>query len=147
MRSACNRSLFHAFPLWSRASYLAQRGEPSHPSELADHECLNIHKAGVWRLQLDGNVEAVKVGGRFAMNSVSMIRRMATLGAGVLLVPPLIVEAEVNDGTLVPVLSDWRGSPITIYAMTETRLLPAKTQRFIEFLQDRLRHLAAVSEH
>lgn len=45
------------------------------------------------------------------------------------------------------VVCNWRGSPITIYAMTETRLLPAKTQRFIEFLQDRLRHLAAVSEH
>lgn len=40
------------------------------------------------------------------MNSVSKIRRMATLGARLLLVPPLIVEAEVNDGTLVPVLRD-----------------------------------------
>lgn len=27
---------------------------------------------------------------------------------------------------------------MTIYAVTETRLLPAKTQRFIEFLRDRL---------
>lgn len=132
--------------LYAAPSYLARRGEPLHPSELANHECLNIHKAGVWRLELDGKVEAIKVGGRFAMNSVSMIRRMATLGAGVLLVPPLIVEGEVKDGTLVPVLSAWRSSPITIYAMTETRLLPAKTQRFIEFLQDRLRKLAAVSE-
>lgn len=40
------------------------------------------------------------------MNSVSMIRRMATLGAAVLLVPLLIVEADVRDGALVPVLAD-----------------------------------------
>lgn len=30
------------------------------------------------------------------------------------------------------------GQPITIYAMTEAHLLPAKTQRFIEFLRERL---------
>jgi len=27
---------------------------------------------------------------------------------------------------------------VTVYAVTETRLLPARTQRFIEFLRDRL---------
>lgn len=31
-----------------------------------------------------------------------------------------------------------QGPPIPVYAMTETRLLPAKTQRFIEFLRERL---------
>ncbi|MBB5405412.1 DNA-binding transcriptional LysR family regulator [Paraburkholderia youngii] len=37
----------------------------------------------------------------------------------------------------------WHGTarhrtPMPVYAITETRLLPAKTQRFIEFLQERL---------
>ncbi len=132
--------------LYAAPAYLEKRAAPTHPSELAEHQCLNIHKSGTWRLQKDGQAESIKVSGRFAMNSVSMIRRMATLGAGVLLVPPLIVEADVRDGSLVPVLSEWRGAPMTIYAMTETRLLPAKTQRFIEFLQDRLRAIAAGQE-
>ena len=35
-------------------------------------------------------------------------------------------------------LPQWQASPITVYAITETRLLPAKTQRFIEFLRERL---------
>ncbi len=36
------------------------------------------------------------------------------------------------------VLPDWHGSSVSVYALTETRLLPAKTQRFIEFLRDKL---------
>lgn len=34
-------------------------------------------------------------------------------------------------------MPQWHGTPTPIYAITETRLLPAKTQRFIEFLQER----------
>jgi hypothetical protein len=32
----------------------------------------------------------------------------------------------------------WHGAPMPVYAITETRLLPAKTQCFIEFLRERL---------
>lgn len=80
----------------------------------------------------------VAVSGRFNVNSVGMIRRMASLNMGVILMPPEVVADEVNGGQLVPILPDWRGSPTTVYAITETRLLPAKTQRFIEFLRERL---------
>lgn len=125
--------------LYAAPAYLAANGIPGTPSDLAAHQCLGIYKGSTWKLQRGDQVESVNVGGRFTINSVSMIRRMATLGAGVALVPALIVDAEVKQGALVPVLSEWKGTPITIYAMTETRLLPAKTQRFIEFLQDRLR--------
>jgi DNA-binding transcriptional LysR family regulator len=36
------------------------------------------------------------------------------------------------------VLPAWQGPRAPVYAITETRLLPAKTQRFIEFLRERL---------
>jgi hypothetical protein len=35
-------------------------------------------------------------------------------------------------------LASIKGEPIPVYAMTETRLLPAKTQHFIEFLRAHL---------
>jgi DNA-binding transcriptional LysR family regulator len=44
----------------------------------------------------------------------------------------------VADGRLRRIMPQWQGSPVTVYAVTETRLLPAKTQRFIEFLRERL---------
>ncbi|MGF6471517.1 hypothetical protein OKW50_006903 [Paraburkholderia youngii] len=46
-------------------------------------------------------------------------------------------------GGCAAVMRAWHGmarhrTPMPLYAITETRLLPAKTQRFIEFLQERL---------
>ncbi|MNW13894.1 hypothetical protein D3C71_2119630 [compost metagenome] len=35
-------------------------------------------------------------------------------------------------------LPDWQLGPFPVYAVTETRLLPAKTRIFIEFLMERL---------
>jgi DNA-binding transcriptional LysR family regulator len=43
-----------------------------------------------------------------------------------------------RSGRLRRILPQWHGPSTTVYAVTETRLLPAKTQRFIEFLRERL---------
>jgi DNA-binding transcriptional LysR family regulator len=80
----------------------------------------------------------VAVGGRFLLNSVGMIRRLATLDLGVAVLAEAIAAEDVADGRLRRLLSDWEATPVPVYAMTETRLLPAKTQRFIEFMQERL---------
>lgn len=58
--------------------------------------------------------------------------------ASILLALGGIIAKEVARGMLVQTLEGWEGQPITIYAMNETRLLPAKSQRFIEFLRARL---------
>ncbi|RYF56793.1 MAG: hypothetical protein EOO27_17410, partial [Comamonadaceae bacterium] len=42
-------------------------------------------------------------------------------------------------GTLRRVLPNWQAGPFPVYAVTDTRLLPAKTRIFIEFLAERLR--------
>jgi DNA-binding transcriptional LysR family regulator len=47
--------------------------------------------------------------------------------------------AKIASGKLRNILPDWQGPPGSVYAVTETRLLSAKTQRFIEFLSARLR--------
>jgi DNA-binding transcriptional LysR family regulator len=49
-----------------------------------------------------------------------------------------IVAEDLAAGRLRRVLPNWQAAPISVYAITETRLLPAKTQRFIEFLSERL---------
>ncbi|MGF6838420.1 DNA-binding transcriptional LysR family regulator [Paraburkholderia youngii] len=60
---------------------------------------------------------------------------------GIILMPEEAVSDELASGRLrrhhagMP----WQGTPTPVYAITETRLLPAKTQRFIEFLQERLK--------
>ena len=49
-----------------------------------------------------------------------------------------IVGEDVADNKLTRVLPDWKAEAVTVYALTETRLLPAKTQVFIEFMREKL---------
>jgi DNA-binding transcriptional LysR family regulator len=68
-----------------------------------------------------------------------MIRRLATLDMGIAMLPKEIVSDELADKRLQRILPQWQGAPVSVFAITETRLLPAKTQRFIEFLKERLK--------
>jgi DNA-binding transcriptional LysR family regulator len=131
--------------LYASPDYLARAGSPRKPSDLSTHECLGFRavKGMVWRLTRDGSgpkgsTEEVGVSSRVQINSVGMMRRLATLDMGIVLLVDALAAEDVASGMLQPVLADWHAPPVPVYAMTETRLLPAKTQRFIEFLRERL---------
>lgn len=128
--------------LYASPGYLAAHGEPAHPAELAQHECLVFPRSGPWVLLRDEaqgteRVE-VSVGGRFCLNNVGLFRRLAIDDQGVVLLPEAMVADDLAAQRLRPILPAWRGQDMPVYALTETRLLPAKTLRFIEFLQERL---------
>lgn len=125
--------------LYASPQYLAQHGVPQHPTDLVRHECLGFPKSGRWTLHRDAETIEVEVAGRFLVNSVGMFRRLATLDLGIIMLPEEVAAEELAAGRLQRVLPDWRGQSTPVYAITETRLLPAKTQRFIEFLQEHLR--------
>lgn len=124
--------------LYASPHYLKVSGVPGSPSDLERHQCLNIQKAGTWELNDGVRTISVAVGGRFMVNSVGLIRRLAALDQGIVLMPEEIVANELGNGQLCRVMPQWKGAPMTVYAVTETRLLPAKTQLFIDFLRARL---------
>jgi DNA-binding transcriptional LysR family regulator len=80
----------------------------------------------------------IEVGGRFRLNSIGMLQRLAEQGMGIAVLAEEIVADDVANRRLRRVLPQWQATPVPVYAITETRLLPAKTQRFIEFLRERL---------
>lgn len=125
--------------LYAAPDYLGRSGEPSEPADLARHECLGMAKTNTWTLHDGTRTTTISVGSRFVVNNVGMIRRLATMGMGIVLMPEELAADDVANGRLHRLLPQWQGSPIPVYAITETRLLPAKTQRFIEFLR---KHLA-----
>ncbi|MDR3095723.1 MAG: LysR family transcriptional regulator [Paraburkholderia sp.] len=124
--------------LYASPGYLERLGEPRKPADLKQHECLGILKASTWTLHDGKRTAAVAAGNRFVLNSVGMIRRLASLDMGIALLPREVVADELASGALRPIMPEWHGTPTPVYAITETRLLPAKTQRFIEFLRERL---------
>jgi DNA-binding transcriptional LysR family regulator len=62
---------------------------------------------------------------------------MQQLTASVLL-PQQVVQDDLDSGALCRVLPAWSSASTTVYALSETRLIPAKTQRFIAFLREQL---------
>ena len=122
--------------LYASPRYLDRFGEPSKPADLTRHECLRMRtaEAGVWTLHRAAETVEIAVGGRFLLNSIGLIRRLATLDLGIAMLAAEIVTEDMAEGRLRRVLPQWQATPIQVHAITETRLLPAKTQRFIEFL-------------
>ena len=126
--------------LYASPRYVELHGEPGEPADLLRHECLRLKPAEVagWSLHRGKETVEIAVGGRFLLNSVGMIRRLATLDLGIAVLPEEIAADDVAAGLLHRVMPEWQAPSVPVYAITETRLLPAKTQRFIEFLREHL---------
>ncbi|SCY54435.1 LysR family transcriptional regulator [Nitrosospira sp. Nsp13] len=124
--------------LYASPRYLDRAGEPVEPADLERHECLGMLKADAWTLHDGTHTTKVSIGSRFTLNSIGMIRHLAALDMGIIMMMEEIVADDLASGRLRRVLPQWHGAPVSVYAVTETRLLPAKAQRFIEFLQEHL---------
>jgi DNA-binding transcriptional LysR family regulator len=127
--------------LYAAPRYIEGAGELSHPRDLAAHDCLRLRsgQTDIWTLLHLRESVAAPVRGRFLLNDVSMIQRLAILGCGIAMLAEAVAVDDVAHGRLRRVLPQWEAPPISVYAITETRLLPAKTQCFIDFLRERLR--------
>jgi DNA-binding transcriptional LysR family regulator len=128
----------HSLHLYASPGYIEASGEPATPAELGERECICMSRVPTWALHQGTNRVDIGVGGRFTLNSVGMIRTLAVNHQGIALLPEKIVAEDLAAGRLRRILPEWQGSSVSIYAVTETRLIPAKTQRFIEFLSSRL---------
>jgi DNA-binding transcriptional LysR family regulator len=123
--------------LYAAPSYLAAQGEPTDPAQLEQHQCLTMKMVPSWELHSGPVAVSVRVGSRFKANNVAILRQLAVHGLGIVNLPERAVVQDLATGTLTNVLPAWQGAPMSIHAVTETKLLPAKTQRFIEFLKER----------
>ena len=91
--------------------YLAQRGVPKTPEDLANHDCLEytyFESRGEWRLlNLKGDEIVVPVSGRYLANNADVLRTTAIAGGGVILLPTFIVGDDLRAGRLVRLLPDY----------------------------------------
>ncbi|MDA0695607.1 MAG: LysR family transcriptional regulator [Proteobacteria bacterium] len=124
--------------LFASPKYLERHGIPEHPNDLAYHECLSFPNNTLWKLYRSEETIEVKIGAKFMLNNVGMTRKLSLLGQGILFTPHEVVQNDLKEGLLIPILSEWHGDNLPVYALTETRLLPAKVRVFIDFLRKRL---------
>lgn len=130
--------------LYASPDYLPGRQPLESPGDLSAHACIverlhGIEAQSQWILHNADQRARVKLHGSLILNSIGLIRRLAVAGAGIALLPEDICREDLENGNLVQVLKGWGAPPVSIYALTSSRLMPAKTRVFLEFLRAQMK--------
>jgi len=126
--------------LYASAGYLAERGHPAGPEDLARHNAVGL--LGVngepvrWRLDNGESRWEGSPPARMTANSPELLIHMARAGAGIAAVPDTFALPDVRKGLLQRVLPEWcLPSERVSVVFPERKLMPAKTRAFIDMLQ------------
>ena len=143
---APNRRLLCASP-----DYLARRGTPKVPNDLAGHDCIGIRQGeeayGTWRL-VSGRgrsavTQAVKVRGNLTTNDGGIAVQWALEGHGILMRAEWDVERYLKGGRLVQVLPQYATPDADIHAVfPQHHRLSTRVRAFVEFMAQALRRTA-----
>jgi DNA-binding transcriptional LysR family regulator len=136
-RLCVNRRLLVAAP-----SYLESRGTPTHPSELAQHECIlftGFSRPREWRLIGPDGPIGVTVGGRVASNNVEALTHAAKQGLGITFGATLAAGPALLSGELVRVLPEYEFESTAVFAVyPSARQLSTKVRAIVDFLVEKL---------
>jgi DNA-binding transcriptional LysR family regulator len=120
-------------------SYLARRGQPRVPEDLARHACLRyqyLPQRDTWAFTgRGGEARRVRVTGPAHANNGAFLAALAEAGMGICYEPDFIVGQAIRAGRLVAVLRGYTGaaSPINV-VYASRRHLSAKVRAFADFL-------------
>lgn len=125
--------------LCASPAYLARRGTPRTPGDLAGHDLLTYAYSatpGTWTLRdAAGTPVTVRARGSLHANSGEVLVAAAVAGQGIVLETDFHVAAALADGRLVRVLPELDGGGGDIYAVYPSRRhLSAKVRLFVEHL-------------
>jgi DNA-binding transcriptional LysR family regulator len=126
--------------LYASPQYIAQRGLPEHPDQLAVHDTLAVlsRQGGAmpWVLQRGKTLQHFQPVAKFSINSPQLLVQLACQGLGVLAVTESFAKPYLQQGQLVRILPEWCLPAVPAWAVfPERRLMPAKTRVFLELLE------------
>ncbi len=125
--------------------YVAKHGLPTHPDQMADHNCLQFNfplPMNEWpfRNPETGERFGRTVSGNFQCDNGPTMRRLCLSGLGMARLGRFHVLADIKAGALVEILPDW--NPLDeqlIHAMfAGHEHLAARIRAFIDFLVDHI---------
>jgi DNA-binding transcriptional LysR family regulator len=125
---------------WLVASpeYLARRGRPKRPADLARHDCiLTVPRNGAssWVLVGPRAEETVEVRGALAADDLRFARELILAGAGIGVLPIAPGASEPRDERLVRVLPDYSiRAPSLFVVVPSAKRLPSRVALLRDFL-------------
>ncbi len=122
--------------------YLARRGRPIKPTDLAAHACLTLSRipqSAIWSFQTEGQPVQVNVRGPLSADSADLLKKLAIEGLGIVRLGEIAVASAIRDGLLEPLLEDSHEPEIfPLWAvMPSGRQRALKIKVFLDFLIER----------
>ncbi|SEM54650.1 transcriptional regulator, LysR family [Pseudoxanthomonas sp. GM95] len=123
--------------------YLARRGQPMHPAELAAHACLRYRyptsgKLAPWPLKVPTHEAVLDIPETSIANAIDPLMRMAEAGLGIALLPDFIIKDQVGAGRLTVVLDQYVEDQRNFCMLwPASRQSPPKLKVFVEFMANR----------
>lgn len=133
-----------ALPIVAAPSYLERRGTPRNPADLSQHDCFSYAYFSTpehWRLvhAKSHEISVVKPGGRLRTNNADAMLPALFAGHGIAIVPDFIIDAALDRGDVVEILSGWSAPQVALHLVTPPgRLRPRRVEALLGFLTDAL---------
>lgn len=120
-------------------AYLARRGAPTHPRDLADHDTI-VMTAGIggfhWEFTGPEGPTSIEIHPRIVTNDFDAVRALAEAGLGLARLPSWVAREPLERGDLVRCLEQHAPSALEVSAIYPTRRhLSAKVRCFLDLLE------------
>ena len=120
--------------------YLAQKGIPQTPQDLAEHIYLahaNINRKE-WKFYQNDREISLELTSQFTTNDTSALLNLTLAGGGIAMLPKYLLNEHLASQQLVSILTDWQLPTYQIYALYSSRhKLPLTIRTLVDFLVER----------
>jgi len=128
--------------LYASPEYLARRGTPAHPDELASHDMLMHTAIRVRGMSLSAGEETMNLAELEPVceaNDNGFLQLLAELGSGIALLPAFAAARAVQGGRVVQLLEGWSTSAgkLTLVWPASRHLAP-RVRTFVDLASERL---------
>lgn len=129
-------------------AYLARRGEPKQPAQLADHDTIvGTQRASLreWRFGPQENGDRVRLTPRLLLNEVETQLLAARAGKGIARLLSYQVAEDLAAGTLVRLLPAFEPLPMPVQLVAQNiQRMPLKVRTFWDYAWQELSQLAQI---
>lgn len=138
------RQLFETeLALAASKSYLTQKGAPGSAKELLDHNVLAGNNFPYWLLKEGSEPIKIPIKPKYSINSLRLNIQAAIEGAGICLMPKVVLEHLASQNKLVPVLPEVECPKGTAYLVwTDRKMIASRVVAFRDLVFSRMNHNA-----
>ncbi|WP_395827422.1 substrate binding domain-containing protein [Collimonas sp.] len=130
--------------LCASPSYIAQRGMPLVPEDLAQHSCLNFaleHLRHHWTFQSADGTSIIPITSKVMSNNTDLLRHCLLAGMSIAMRSSYTLGDDLITGRVVRLLPDYEINKVEVRLVYPSRrLLSAKVRSFVDFMMAQFPH-------